>query len=103
MRHLTRLWLTKEQAIVRDFDKKNCTAFIKLIDTIFIKHEKDPENYLEKGQMHLYRKAADDFSWRCVRFAPGLKEPEFGILYKIMIPNEDIPDKKDVEEFLRAR
>ena len=97
-----RLGLSKEQVMVRDYDKTNYTALKKAIDAIFIAHEKDSEIPLEKGHMNLYRKAADDFSWRCVRFMPSLKDPEFGILYKIMIPNEDIPDKKDVEEFLRG-
>jgi hypothetical protein len=95
------LGIPKRQVMVRDFDKKNLFELKKAVDKIFITYEKNSEKPLVNGHLYLYRKAADDFSWRCVRFMPGLKDPEFKILYKILIPDEDIPDPKDVQEFLR--
>lgn len=102
LRKYWRLGIPKDQVMVRNFDKKYLFNLTKAINRIFITYEKYSEKPLEKGQMNLYRKAADDFSWRRVRFMPGLKDPEFKILYEIMIPDEDIPDPKDVEEFLRV-
>ncbi len=97
-----RLGIPKTQVMAQDFGKRNFFELKKAIDKIFLNYEKGPEKPLDHGHLNLYRKDADNFSWRCVRFMSGLKDPEFKILYKIMIPDEDIPDPKDVEEFLRG-